>query len=280
MYQKIVMTRWKDDYWLFINGQEQFSTFDEEKYHEPLVHPAMMLSANVNHVLILGGGDGLALREVLKHPEVEKIILVDMDPEMTNLAKRHPVMLSVNNGSMLHAKVQIVNQDAARFLRDDANLYGVIIIDLPDPDSVDLMHVYSIGFYRQLKKHLIRGGVFVTQATSPYFSKQAFQCLLKTIGEAGFSTLPYHNHIPTMGEWGWIIGGKAEETRPDALKERLLKLDFSQLDTRYVNNEAVISMVHFGKGILNDQEIMDIKVNTALNPVLYRYYQKGEWDMY
>jgi len=280
MYQKIVMTRWKDDYWLYINGQEQFSTFDEEKYHEPLVHPAMALSPDASRVLILGGGDGLALREVLKHPGVEEITLVDMDPAMTDLAKTHPVLLSINGGAMLDPKLRIVNGDAAGFLKDDARLYGVIIADLPDPDSIDLMHVYSLGFYRRVLRHLIRGGVFVTQATSPYFCTKAFQCLLKTIREAGFSALPYHNQIPTMGEWGWVLGARAGELSETALRKRLEAVEFSGIPTRFVNNDAVLSMIHFGKGPLDPGAISKIKVNTALNPVLHQYYMAGSWGMY
>lgn len=280
MYQKIVMTRWKSDYWLYINGQEQFSTFDEEKYHEPLVHPAMALSADVRDVLIIGGGDGLALREVLKHPDVAKVVLVDMDPAMTDLAGTHPVLLSINDGAMLNPKVQIVNMDAARFIDETADLYGVIIVDLPDPDSIDLMHVYSVNFYRSLRKHLIRGGLFVTQATSPYFSKQAFQCILKTIRAAGFSALPYHNHIPTMGEWGWVLGARTEDFGQKLLKARIAAETFTGIDTRFVNNDAVLSMIHFGKGILDEDAMEKIKINTELSPVLQQYYRAGSWGMY
>lgn len=280
LYQNIVMTRWKDDYWLYINGQEQFSTFDEERYHEPLVHPAMMLSADASQVLILGGGDGLALREVLKHPQVAQVTLVDLDPAMTDLAGQLPLLVSINDGAMHSQKVTIVNKDAAKFLEDDAHLYGAIIIDLPDPDTIDLMHVYSINFYRLLRKHLIRGGILVTQATSPYFSTQAFQCLVKTIGSAGFSVLPYHNQIPTMGEWGWVLGARAEDMRQEHLKTRIMEADFSWIPSRFINNDAIISMIHFGKNILDPEAIGKIKVNTEMNPVLHRYYLAGSWGMY
>lgn len=279
-YQKIVMTRWKTYYWLYINGQEQFSTYDEEKYHEPLVHPAMALSANSDHVLILGGGDGLALREVLKHSNVKKVTLADIDPAMTDLAKTHPVLLSINNGAMLNSKVEIIHMDAAKFIRDHDLLYGVIIIDLPDPDSIDLMHVYSISFYRQILKHLIRGGILVTQATSPYFSTQAFQCIIKTIQAAGFAVLPYHNQIPTMGEWGWVIGAKETDMGENQLKNRILSEDFEAIHTRFINNDAILSMVYFGKGILDKAEMDRIQINSEFNPVLHRYYLSGTWGMY
>ncbi len=280
-FQKIVITRWKDFYWLYINGQEQFSTFDEEKYHEPLVHPAIKLSHDASHVLILGGGDGLGLREILKHKEVTSITLVDLDPAMTNLAKSHPVLLEINQGAMNHEKVKIVNQDAATFMAKDANLYSTIIIDLPDPDAIDLMHVYSEKFYNMVNSHLIRGGIMVTQATSPYFSRKAFLCIYKTISAAGFTVLPYHNQIPTMGEWGWILGIKSEKgLDEERLKHAALQLRFHDLHTSFMNQDAMISMIHFGKGVFDPEELEKIQVNTELNPVLYRYYLSGSWGMY
>ena len=280
VYQKIVMTKWKDYYWLYINGQEQFSTFDEERYHEPLVHPAMKLSHSISNILIVGGGDGLALREVLKYKDVKRITLVDMDPAMTELAQNHPVLLKINKGSLKNSKVKVVNEDASVFIKNDSNLYGVIIVDLPDPDTFDLMHVYSVNFYRNILKHLIKGGIVVTQATSPFFSKKAFLCIIKTIKKAGFAVIPYHNHIPTMGEWGWVIGADAKLINESCFKKKILGKNFENMDTRFLNNDAMLSMLYFGKDVFNKEELKRIKENTEIDPVLYRYYLAGSWDMY
>lgn len=279
-YQKIVITRWKEHHWLFINGQEQFSTFDEEKYHEPLVHPAMLTAADHMQVLILGGGDGLAAREVLKYRDVASLTLVDLDPVMTDLAKNHKVLKRINRGSMTDPRIRVVNTDAARFFEEDRELYGVIIVDLPDPDSIDLMHVYSRGFYSVLKRRLIRGGVMVAQATSPYFSRDAFLCINRTVAAAGFSVFPYHNQVPTMGEWGWVLGVRREDLSPASLKKRVLSRDFDLPDMIFLNNDAVISMAHFGKGVFDGEEMEKIKVNTEINPALYGYYLSGSWGMY
>ena len=279
-YQKIVMTRWKAHYWLYINGQEQFSTFDEERYHEPLVHPAMKLAADHGDVLIIGGGDGLAAREVLKHPGVQSVTLVDMDPAMTALARTHPVLTDVNRGAMNDARLKVVNGDAAAFIEQDSRLYGVIIVDLPDPDSVDLMHVYSEKFYGMLHRHLIEEGVMVTQAASPYFAPKAFRCLVKTIRAAGFPVLPYHNQIPTMGEWGWVMGMKSRRIDEPGLKAAMMSRSFDDIETRYINHDAMVSMLHFGKGVLEPEHMAEVKVNTELNPVLYRYYLAGTWGIY
>lgn len=279
-YQKIVMTRWRQHYWLYLDGQEQFSTFDEEKYHEPLVHPAMSMARDRRHILIVGGGDGLAAREVLKYPEVESLTLVDLDPAMTRLAQTHPELLRINAGSLLNPKVTVRNADAATFLETDQGFYDAVIIDLPDPDTVELMHVYSLSFYEMVRHHLRAGGVMVTQAASPYFAPDAFRCILKTVREAGMSALPYHNQVPTMGEWGWVLGINALERSEEELRDRAMNLDFSPVTTRFVNGDAMVSMIHFGKGIVDPESLAGIQVNSSLNPVLFRYYLSGTWEFY
>ncbi len=279
-YQKIVITKWRKFYWLYINKQEQFSTFDEEKYHEPLVHPAMKISPDISQVLVLGGGDGLCAREILKHKRVRKITLVDLDPEMTKLSQTDSVMLKINKKSMINDKVEIINQDASKYIKNSESMYGVIIVDLPDPDSIDLMNVYSRSFYKHIKKHLIKGGVFVTQASSPYFSRKAFLCILKTVRSAGFVTVAYHNQIPTMGEWGWVIGVNIENRVQTDLKKLLLSITFDDIKTKFINKNAMISMVHFGKGVFDSEYNKSININTEINPVLYRYYTNDTWEVY
>lgn len=279
-YQKIIMTQWRDNYWLFINGQEQFSSFDEEKYHEPLVHPAMKLAAERSSVLVLGGGDGLALREIRRHEGVQKITLVDLDPAMTKLAKEHPILSALNENSMSDGRLRLVHMDAGKFLRESSESYSVIIIDLPDPDTVDLMHLYSVDFYKLLARRLRSGGVVVTQATSPYFSPKAFLCINKTMQAAGLSTLPYHNQVPTMGEWGWILAANANEVTPTVMRKSLEAQNFEDLQTRFINADAVAAMTRFGKGLFDNPAVQELEVNTRFRPVLMRYYSEGHWTMY
>lgn len=279
-FQKIVITKWKKWYWLYINGDEQFSTYDEERYHEPLVHPAMKLASDCSKILILGGGDGLAAREVLKHPKVKAITLVDIDSIMTDLAKKNPILTRINQGSMNNPKVSIFNYDASKFLLSDSSLYNVIIIDLPDPDSIDLMHLYSKSFYEDIRKRLTKGGIIVTQATSPFFAKKAFLCIWKTIKKAGFTTLPYHNQIPTLGEWGWIIGAKKNDINTKNLKKIAQTINFNDITTKFINNNAMISMIYFGKGVFDSRDAKDIKTNKILDPILLQYYHKGSWGIY
>jgi len=180
-YQRIVITRWRTDVRLYLNGHLQLSSMDEARYHEPLVIPAMEAAVRHQQVLILGGGDGLAAREVLKYPTVEQVTVVDIDPAMTELARTRGELVALNRGSFSSPKVRIVHQDALRFVRADESFYDVIIIDLPDPSTAMLAKLYSRAFYAMAARRLTAGGVLVTQATSPYFAPEAFWCIVATI---------------------------------------------------------------------------------------------------
>ncbi|MFQ5716820.1 MAG: spermidine synthase, partial [Nitrospinales bacterium] len=277
-YQKIVVTQWKTNFWLFLNGNIQFSTYDEARYHEPLIHPAMSLLKERREILVLGGGDGLAARELLKYSDVEKITLVDLDPAMTRLARTHDIFLRINQGSLNDPRVDIVNRDAYQFVQNMDRLYDAVIIDLPDPKSVSLSLLYSAGFYKMIKRSLKPFGVIVTQSTSPLYSPQAFLCVKKSMEAAGFSVVPYQNPIPTMGQWGWNLGVKQETMTPESLKTKLTQLDFGNIKTRFLNRDAMIAMTHFGKGLFEREGA--IEPNTEFNHVILKYYRAGDWDIY
>lgn len=275
-YQKIVVTQWKNDYWLYINGNQQLSTFDEEMYHEPLVHPALKLAKTPYNILILGGGDGCAVREILKHKMVKNITLVDLDPAMTKLGKEHPIFKKINDNALSDPRVKILNKDGYKYIEDTENFYDVIIIDLPDPKSVELSRLYSFELYSLCYKHLSKHGILITQAGSPYFAPQAFECIDKTMNQAGFSTIPLHNQVVTLGEWGWILGAK--NISKDNLKEQIRALSFDDISTKWINKEAMLLITSFGKDFFKQNHITEI--NKIHNPVLYRYYLNGTWEMY
>jgi len=276
-YQKIVITQWKNDYWLFINGHQQLSTFDEEMYHEPLVHPAVGLTKTPHNILVLGGGDGCAVREILKYPSVQKITLVDLDPAMTNLGKTHPILRVMNNDAFWNEKVNVINTDGYNYIEETQEMFDVIIIDLPDPKTIEMGRLYSYEFYSKCYKHLRKFGVIVTQAGSPYFAANAFKCINSTITKAGFTTVPMHNQVVTLGEWGWVLGAKS--ISQENLKKELQALEFNNIETQWINNEAMRLLTSFGKDFFAKDSI-DIEVNEIHNPVLYKYYLNGSWDLY
>jgi spermidine synthase len=261
-YQRLVMTRYRDDVRLYLDGSLQFSSRDEYRYHESLVHPAMTLSASRENVLVIGGGDGLVLKQVLRYRDVKRAMLVDIDPAMTRLARTHTVMLALNARSLHDPRVTVRNVDAYKFLERSSELYSVIIIDLPDPRREALSKLYSASFYRIVERHLARGGVAVTQATSPLFARKAFWCIANTARSAGLLPLPYHTYVPSFGDWGFVLMSRRSLTLENALPA---------LTLRYLSREILQSMVRFGK----DQDRVPTVPSTLDKPVILDYYEAG-----
>jgi spermidine synthase len=204
-FQRIVLTRSGDDLRLYLNGNLQFSSRDEYRYHEALVHPALGRVANPRHVLILGGGDGLAAREVFRHPEVKRVTLVDLDPAMTRLFARSGMLAGLNRGALTDPRLRVINADGFRWAREATGRYDAIVVDFPDPVDFSVGKLYTDTFYRELKRLLAPGGVAVVQSTSPLVAPQAYWTVATTLEAAGLSTRPYHAYVPSFGEWGFIL---------------------------------------------------------------------------
>ena len=240
-YQKIVMTRWQEDLRLFLDGNLQFSSLDEPRYHEPLVHVPMSQVQTPRRVLVLGGGDGLVARELLKYSFVEQITVVDLDPNIFELARTHPSLTRLNDRSLHSPRVRTVTKDAFVFLEETDRRYDLILADLPDPNNVSLARLYSRTFYGLVRSHLARDGVFVTQATSPYFAQEAFWTIRRTIEAGGFAhTYPYHVNVPSFGEWGFVMAAE-RPLRPQTGAPRV--------DTRFLNDDIIPGLFRFPKDL-------------------------------
>jgi spermidine synthase len=203
-YQRMVVTRWKDDLRLYLNGNLQFSSRDEHRYHEALVLPAMENHPEPRRVLVLGGGDGLAAREALRYPSVTHLTLVDLDAAMTGLFASAPDLVALNRGALRDPRVTVVNQDAFQWLETVTDRYDVVIVDFPDPANHSLAKLYSVPFYKMLRRVLTPHSQVGIQAASPWFAPNAYWSIDATLREAGFHTTPYHAHVPSFGEWGFI----------------------------------------------------------------------------
>ena len=217
-YQHVVVTRDASTgaHDLFINGHLQFSSRDERRYHEALVHPALASVPTARRVLVLGGGDGLAVRELLRYPELDAVVLVDLDPEMTELSRTLPPLASLNGGSLDDRRVRVLNDDAMRFLREsDEAPFDVVIVDLPDPSTPALARLYTEEMYRMIAARLSPQGVMVTQATSPYFTRASFWCVVRSVEAAGLEARPYHVWVPTFGSWGFVLAAPRLGPVPD-----------------------------------------------------------------
>jgi len=257
-------------------------------------------------VLILGGGDGLAVREVLKHSSVKEIVLVDLDPAMTNLAANHPLFTTLNDQSLRSPKVNIIsaqgttlgesyqleipnqrrvefenptenvpslsiiNIDAVSYANTTDTQFDVIICDFPDPSSPELAKLYSLRFYGELKKRLAPDGYLVQQSTSPYRAKEAFLCIGRTMKEAGLAPVPYHDHVPSFGEWGWWIASHRSIQPSVALRSKLRDIKDLPDNIRYLTPELIISSLSFGKEALltTEQDITTTSHSAVLNHYL------------
>jgi spermidine synthase len=208
-YQRVVVTSGPAGTRLFLNGNLQFHSRDEYRYHESLVHPAMLAHGAPKRVLVLGGGDGMAVREVLKHASVERVTLVELDPHMTRLFKDKPLLAALNGNALASPKLTTVNADAFTWLdTQHGEVFDVIVVDFPDPTSFALGKLYSTTFYRLLDQHLAADGFAVVQTTSPLVARRSFWTVVATIEDVGLGATPYHAHVPSFGEWGFIIASR------------------------------------------------------------------------
>jgi spermidine synthase len=213
-YQRLVITRWKDDLRLYINGNLQFSSRDEYRYHEALVHPALQALPWARSVLVLGGGDGLALREILRYPNIQHVTLVDLDPAMTAAFTTRPELAKLNGSAFSDPRVKVVNADAAIWLQNSTGMFDAAIIDFPDPSSFALGKLYSVPFYGMVKKHVAANGLVVVQSTSPFFAPHAYWTIDATLRDVGMKTWPYHAYVPSFGEWGFVLASPRQQYAP------------------------------------------------------------------
>jgi len=207
-YQRIVVTSGHAGVRLFLNGNLQFHSRDEYRYHEALVHPALAAAGQPRRVLVVGGGDGMAIREILKYPSVGKVTLVELDPHMTELFSAMPLLRGLNADSLRSPRVTIVNADAFAWLEQHDEMFDAIVVDFPDPTNFSIGKLYTRTFYELVEKHLAASGYAVVQTTSPLIARKSFWTVATTIEAAGLATSPYHAHVPSFGEWGFIVAGR------------------------------------------------------------------------
>lgn len=264
-YQRIVLTRGDGGVRLFLDGNLQFSSLDEYRYHEALVHPGLALVADPRRVLVLGGGDGLAVREILKDDRVEAVTLVDLDPLMTDVFRDHEAFAALNGYALRSPRVEVVNADAFVRLESDTTRYDFIVVDFPDPRTYSLGKLYTTTFYRRLRERLHPDGVAALQSTSPLVSRQAFWCVVETVRAAGLRAKPYHAPVPSFGEWGYVLASHAPLPVPDAFPPGL----------RFLNPAVARTLFTFPA----DMDAVPVEVNRLNNQILVQYHAAG-WERY
>ena len=280
-YQRIVVTSGKSGHKLYLNGNLQFAERDEYRYHEALVHPAMSAYGAPRRVAVLGGGDGMAVREVLKYPSEESVTLVELDPNMTALFAKDPAMARLNSGSLSSPRLKTINMDAFQWLQGkeapgselrvagsagavlpEPEMFDVIIVDFPDPTNFSIGKLYTNTFYALLAQRLSASGYAVIQTTSPLVARQSFWTVATTIESVGLHATPYHANVPTFGEWGYIIASHRPWHMPASLPEGL----------RFLSATTLPLLFDFPK----DMARVPADVNRLSNQVLVTTYEQ-EW---
>lgn len=263
-YQRIILTRDEvnNEHRLYLDGHLQFAERDEYRYHEALVHPALSLPTPRDRVLVLGGGDGLAAREILGYPDVALIDIVDIDPAITELCSTLAPIRALNRGALDDPRVTVHNVDAFLFLRESPDLYDRVIIDLPDPHNEALNNLYSVEFYRLLRARLADHGAFATQSSSPYFTREVFWSIAATIRAAGMDTYSYQVMVPAFGAWGFTLAA-AEGPAPTSFD--------IEAETRFLTDEVMARAGVFGK----DDGPVEGEINSIFAPRLYALYRRG-----
>ncbi|QQS40174.1 MAG: polyamine aminopropyltransferase [Acidobacteriota bacterium] len=267
-YQRIVVTRGRTGFSLFLNGNLQFSSFDEYRYHEALVHPAMIaFEGEPKRVLVLGGGDGLAVREILKYPSVEHVTLVDLDPAITSLATDLPVLAELNKRSLKDKRVTVVNSDAYVWLdRTDASGFDVAIIDFPDPNNFALGKLYSTRFYKMLRAKLRPDSTVGIQSTSPLYARNSYWCIVETLEASGFKVKPYQTTVPSFGIWGYVLAKGSEFERPKEIP--------AEIPLAFLDKDSMAGMFDFP--VDTSRPDNELEINRLDNQALVRYYE-AEW---
>ena len=269
-YERIVVTHAPGEgrvgYRLFLNGNLQFAQRDEYRYHEALVHPTMAAFApnaqGAKRVLVLGGGDGMAVRELLKYPAVEHVTLVDLDPAMTQLFTQQEALAQLNGHALTNPKVQVVNADAFAWLEQSTEVFDLVVVDFPDPTNFAIGKLYTQSFYALLDKHLSASGYAVIQTTSPLVARQSFWTVVQTIEAAGLTTTPYHANVPSFGEWGFVVASRRPWTAPQQLPANL----------KFLTPQSLPTLLSFPP----DMARVPAEVNRLSNQVLVQTYEQ-EW---
>ncbi|MEM9835185.1 MAG: polyamine aminopropyltransferase [Bacteroidota bacterium] len=265
-YQQLTLTKNQDELRLYLNRVIQFSSRDEYRYHEALALIPAAAAKPVQKILILGGGEGLLARELLKLPEAPELHIVDLDARVFDLAREHGQLRQMNQAALDNPRVSTHVADAAVFLEQDTNYYDLIIADLPDPGHESLARLYSNWFYQRVRTRLTSTGIFATQATSPYHTHSAFWCIVATLEASGFTAVtPYHLNVPSFGEWGFVMAS------PAPFQAQNFRTD---VPTKYLDNNLLPTLFYFSRDLQRPEQI---DINRLDRPALLDYFL-ADWS--
>jgi spermidine synthase len=203
---------------LFVNRSLRAADVDRHRYFEALVHPAFATTRRAARVLVLGTGDGLVESEVLLYPEVQTLDVVVEDRRIAGYAAHAAWLSQRTRAAMSSARVRVAEAEAIVWLGASHTPYDVIIVDLPDPSQPRWGKNYTSYFFERVRAHLTATGVVSVQSGSSQASPKLFANVAATLGAAGLHPLPYHAAVPSIGDWGFVLGSRKPLDRPNRLR--------------------------------------------------------------
>ncbi|MVA76796.1 polyamine aminopropyltransferase [Auraticoccus sp. F435] len=286
-YQRVVLTAYGPDTRLWLDDQLQFSTVDEARYHETLAHAALTSVDRPRSVVVLGGGDGMLAREVLRHPDVERVTVVDLDPAVTTLARENRLVAEANQHSLDDPRVEVVNADAFVWLGEPHPPADVVLADLVDPSDGRVAKLYSREMYARVAQRLAPGGVFATQATSSYFTPGAHRQIAATVLAAmpQRTVVPLSVNVPSFGEWGFVLalpqgpGGVVVDPEPGQVPGLLTRSPLPE-GLRFHDAESLRATTRLPRDASGGDPAAgwDAEVSTLLHPRVVTTYARDMWQ--
>ena len=213
---------------LILDGDTQSSQHDEKIYHESLVHPALAATRDRSEVLILGGGEGATLREALRHPDVRRVTMVDIDGEVVELSKHY--LPEWSNGAFDDPRARVIVGDALKFLAEDRDRYGTIVSDLTEPlEDSPSNPLFCDAVFAQIKARLADGGVYVLQASTAGFHNMSLHAKMARTLRAYYKNVrSFYTHVPAFdNDWAFIVC--SDDVDPALLDEAAIDAYCAQL---------------------------------------------------
>lgn len=250
---------------LFIDGKIQVSSFDEHIYHECLVHPALFSHPNPRKVLILGGGDGVALKEVLKHRSVERVVLVDIDEGIVKVAKEY--LSDLNKNSFGDPRVEVAIEDGRKFIARTEEKFDVIILDLVDPYK-EVSKLYTKEFYEMCRKRLNKNGVLVTHSQSPYLLQKYFVTIHRTLECVFRFVESYGAWVPSFGLY-WMFTLASDFIEASKVEEEEIERRFEEREvrTKYYHARLHRALFVLPKDVEEALRSLDVEISTDEKPL-------------
>ncbi|WFO75169.1 polyamine aminopropyltransferase [Desulfurococcaceae archaeon MEX13E-LK6-19] len=245
-YQDVVIAD-LEDYGraLILDNYVQSSEADEYIYHEVLVHPALVTHPNPRKVLIIGGGEGATLREVLKHNTVEEAVMVDIDGEVVEFAKKY--LEYMHKGSFSNPKAKIVIMDGKEYVKKTPDkTFDVVIMDLTDPYSSEIAkELYSKEFFGEINRILSEDGIVVTQAGNAFFYWDVYKWVRDNIASNFPIVVEYEEWVPVFGyACNFIIGSKVHDPTKLSSEEVEKRLRERNVETVFYNGKAHVGIMY------------------------------------